>query len=329
MSLPSLTELQPYFTAAGAVLSLATLGFVMNVAKLMSDAAKMRAEVLEERVRRSEEELKRTEKWTEREKAELNREVEQLRAQLAVSLQSAGVSSTLDAREAVARISAELRATIDASLAELRNALAKRTHLDDDDSLDPALGLQLGQGYMATGHWELAVRYFDSYLQQNRDDWQVLYVKAVALANSRQNRLTNLAALRTLNDAIALALEPGSDADEFYRGRLFTYRGALLKRLGRLDEAESDIRLGATRAATDYEAADAAYNLASVFALRGDREQLLATLRSAVDLRMADYVAQSIRGHMDDYFRSYANDAEVKAALAALGESQRRRLTNG
>jgi Tfp pilus assembly protein PilF len=318
MAFPTDNELQPYLTLAGTIISVATLGFVMNVAKLMSDAAKMRAEVLEERVKKSEEDVRWTEKWTEREKARLNDEIVNLRAQVTASLSSAGVTTTLEAREAVEHLSQEVREMITSRLGELRKLLAERDTVPDEGHVESAVDLQLGRGYMATGHWSLAAQYFGTYLSRNPDDWQAQYARGVAYSNSREGRSSNLSALRSYNEAIALALEPTAEVDDNYHARLFIYRGAILKRLGRLDEAKCDLELGLSLASADYEKADATYNLVCVHAMRGDKKQLLETLNNALSLVDRVYVALGARSHMDDYFSKYARDEDILKALARL-----------
>jgi Flp pilus assembly protein TadD len=318
MDFPSLTEIQPYLTAIGTALSVATLGFVLNVAKLMSDASKLRAEVLEERVRKSQEEVERTEKWSAREQAKLTQEIDTLRAQIAGSLSGAGVVSTLDTKEAVARLSVELRSAIDSHLGELRGLVEKREAIADGGDPEPEVMLQLGQGYMATGHWQLAGQYFDKYVSENPGDWEAQYVRGVAYANARAGRETNLAALRAYNEAIAFGMELGTGLPDAYRARLFIYRGAILKRLGRTDEAEADLNFGLTLATADYEKMDAVYNLACVYAMRHDKPRLLGAFNEAQTLLGRQYIAEGMRAHMHDYFAAYSHDKEFLKALEQL-----------
>ena len=80
--MPSINELQPYFSAIAAFLSVATLALVAQIAVLMRDAEKQRSAIIEERLLGVKEDLARTEKWSDREKQQLTTENEALRSQL-------------------------------------------------------------------------------------------------------------------------------------------------------------------------------------------------------------------------------------------------------
>jgi tetratricopeptide (TPR) repeat protein len=99
---------------------------------------------------------------------------------------------------------------------------------------------------------------------------------------------------------------------------LFIYRGAILKRLGRFDEAKRDLELGKEAASGDYEKADAAYNLACVYAIQNDMRKLLDILQEARVLNQHRYVYKSIHGHMGDYFSKYSNDIVFLKAVEDL-----------
>src|SRR5262249_3948754 len=88
----------------------------------------------------------------------------------------------------------------------------------------------------------------EEYAQYRPDDWESCYSRGVAFANARRGKQTDVASLRAYNDAIAFAPRM---IDDNLRARLFSYRGAILKRLGRLDENESDLSL-ASKYATAY-----------------------------------------------------------------------------
>jgi len=121
-----------------------------------------------------------------------------------------------------------------------------------------------------------AATHYDKYTAFRPDDWEVHFLKGVAYANCRMGHKTNIASLRAYGDAIALA--PSSVGCDT-RARLHTYRGAMLKRLGRLDEALSELELAGKWAQADYEVYDNYYNLACVHAMRKDKENMLKYLR--------------------------------------------------
>ena len=320
MDWPTIEAVQPYLTAVGAAVSVATLGLIVNVARLMNDSLKARAEVLEERIKQHVEEVARTEKWSERETTRLNDKIAELQAQIATLLSGAGITTTLEA-ESATRVSRQDREALDLVLRELRELVATRDTTDDQDQVDPAAALQLARGYLTTGQWVLAAQFFTTYLAANPSDWEAQYARGVAYQNLRGGRESDLSALRSINEAIVFGLEPGTRIDPAMPGRLFIYRGATLKRLGRLDEAEANLEHGRRLAVGDYEKADLAYNLACIYALRGDRQKLLDTLHAAGHLANHLQVFDAITERLDNYFRSFTHDEEFRAAVASLGET--------
>jgi Flp pilus assembly protein TadD len=87
---------------------------------------------------------------------------------------------------------------------------------------------------------------------------------------------------------------------------LYAYRGAILKRLGRLEEAQQDLILAQKWAHQDREINDALYNLASVAALDGRKAEALSLVRQLVsrDSRWTRYLATN------RYFCSMEGDPE-------------------
>jgi tetratricopeptide (TPR) repeat protein len=177
--------------------------------------------------------------------------------------------------------------------------------------VDPDLLLARAHGLMAERKWPEAAALFTEYAQYRPDDWQAHYSRAVAFANSRRGPPTSLSSLRAYNDAIACA--PPGTADDVW-ARMFAYRGAMLKRLGRLDEAESDLYLAMKHASRSFEIDDIRYNLAGVFALRGDRARMMEMIASLRDA--PDYLSV-IRAHLGDYFAAFRTDEEFLRAIDA------------
>jgi hypothetical protein len=108
-------------------------------------------------------------------------------------------------------------------------------------------------------------------------NWEELYVRGVDFANARRGETTDTEALAAYSLAIArmpTALEKNLVA------RLYTYRGAMFKRLGRLDEAKSDLSFAERFATRETEIVDLLYNQASVAALRGEDDDAVAFLEN-------------------------------------------------
>lgn len=74
----------------------------------------------------------------------------------------------------------------------------------------------------------------------------------------------------------------------------------MFKRLGRLPEAEADLKLGLEKASDGLVLRDIRYNLACVYALRGQRELMLTHLRMLKDAKRE---------------MGYGNDAEFLALI--------------
>lgn len=203
--------------------------------------------------------------------------------------------------------------------AALRDLLGELAGNDDEarGQTDPrAYGvnertaLEVGKALMAEHRWPEAAKYFDKYTEANPDDWEAQRSRGIAYAMSRQSTTTDLESLKAYNQAIALA--PRS-LDLNTRARLITYRAAMLKRLGRLQEAESDLLLAMQKATGELEKRDIRYNLAGVYALQQKRDKVIELVRSLVGCsREMDYV----RRHVKDYFNFLADDGEFLALIA-------------
>lgn len=194
-----------------------------------------------------------------------------------------------------------------ASLVHTLKRLEASEDVEEERRLAAAF-LEAAHGLMADRKWDQAARFFDRYAAIEPNNWDAQYSRAVAHANSRGGRDTDLAALRAFNDAIALR-PPHASSNLI--ARLLSYRAAMLKRLHRLDEAEADLRIGERKATERGEEADIRYNLACVLAMKGERDEALRYARS---LRGTPYIA-SLRNHRESYFGSIAEDPEFLELL--------------
>ena len=226
------------------------------------------------------------------------------------SMNSGGLDLvSLAVGRSVNEVSAEEREEI-GTLSRLLQELLRSWHRDvaPQVGVDPGAQLELGRALMAEHQWSEAAGYLDEYVSTNPADWQVHFSRGIAHANSRLGPAADQAALRAYNDAILFAPQ---DLDENMKGRLYIYRAAIAKRLGRLNEAEADLRIAEAMVSEPYEVDNLRYNLAAVYALMGKRSEVLelvASLRDSPQLR-------AVKSHLNDYFLAFRNDPEFNRLL--------------
>jgi hypothetical protein len=164
-----------------------------------------------------------------------------------------------------------------ASLAALPPATpgaGERSHRSDRQLLEQiAEGLQQVQRGFSVGNAT------QSESTEQGADWESYYIRGVNLANERGTEQTNVDALLAHSSAIALL--PQSVTSNV-RSRLYAYRAAMLKRLGRLEEAHQDLVLAQRWATEDREVDDAAYNLACVLAMGASPEAAIPVLQTLI-----------------------------------------------
>jgi tetratricopeptide (TPR) repeat protein len=312
-----LKALEPYLSLLAAAGSLAALGLLLNLVRVVREtyadrvsalreqqesgraereALEKRRQITEERLKLAEEHLVRTKEWHVAEATGLRVRIEELLAG-----QSSKVSQIVASGGEI-DIPDELRRTLNDILGTVREV---REAAGPEPSRDPSYFLEIGKAFAATDQWLDAAEYYGEYLRLSPNDWEVHFLRAVALANSRRSHQTNLDALRSLNEAIALV---PWDVDRNLYARLFAYRGADLKRLGRLEEAESDLQLARRWASGEYEIRDITYNMACVHALAGRREEMLSELRRLVGHPSWKLVVQD----KSAYFKNFWNDPEFR-----------------
>ena len=159
----------------------------------------------------------------------------------------------------------------------------------------------------ASGRWLEAAHLYDEYCRYDSDNWEVHLYRAVAYANAKAEG-TDLASLRAYNEAIAL--HP-VDIDQRTRARLHAYRGGILKRLRRLEEAEAQLHLAEEFATAEYEKEDISYNLACIAAMRRKKQEMIALLRPLMRKRWwRDMLASEL-----EYFAEYRDDLDLYALL--------------
>lgn len=165
---------------------------------------------------------------------------------------------------------------------------------------------EIGRWYLAQEDWQKASRYLEAYTRRAGDaDWEVYFSLGVAFANMRMGERIDRQALRAYDEA-TMRLPPDPPAN--LTARLYSYRSAIKKRLGRLREAKADATLAAELAKGEYEKADAIYNLAAIEAMLGNREAALRHIKELSHLGATELVL----GHANDYFISLLDDPEFR-----------------
>lgn len=305
-------DISTILSGLASAFGVATVAMLVSLSGYIHSAEKKRNEILEDRLRQQEErvqkfkeEIELTEKWGARKKDDLMAENEKLKNDLEAALTGSGL--TLEAI-----VTGRTLEQVQASVGELINQLVQKMEKSDSSSgatKSPGWHLELAKGYMVRRDWARAAVQFDRYVQWDDRNYEVQFSRATAHANARGGREENLAALRAYNEAIALA--PSGLSDDM-RARLFSYRGAMLKRLGRLTEAKADLLIGLSLAKRNYEIGDIRYNLACVYALEGYRDKVFEMVDS---LRNMPTFLQGIRSHLTDYFATFAGDEQFLRML--------------
>lgn len=303
--MPTIQDIQGYATIVGAVVGLGTLSFLLSFIREQREQAKAHLEVLRERLKAVEEDRDRTEKWGKKEQEKLASENAKLQTDLQTALKESGITleSLLMGRR-IEDLSEKLQEAIE-SLISRAQLLEMKSH----DAHEPGWHLALAQGHMARSEWAIAAEHLDAYTALRPEDHEAQFSKAVAYANTRNGHSTNLKALRSYNEAIAF-LDLASEQN--WKARCYAYRGAVLRRLGRLDEAEGDLILAQKWAIADYERQDTIYNLTTLYALQKRRDDMFQMLRQ---LRSRRHL-QGVRSHLEDNFAFFKSDSEFLDLLA-------------
>ncbi len=308
----TLQDLQPYLTAISAALSVATLGLIVSLVKGVRDNAQDHLAAKEERLKGVVEDNTRLKEWSEREKAQLIAKLEEAGSQVDSLLRKEGIDpSALVAGKRLSDSAASLRATVQALTTEMQETISKLADLGGQPAEGRTASAQrtIAMVELASGRYGDAANQYDAYAATGSASWDDHLSRGVSHANARQGRSSDLAALLAYNDAIALAPD---ELDDNWRAKLFTYRGAMLKRLGRLIEADNDLLISSRLATEEHERLDAHYNLACVYAMQGRSEDMYAQLAKLQSSRSS---MANVASHLHDYFVRYRSEPQFLSML--------------
>jgi len=304
-----LSKLQPYISLISAVSSLAVLLFLVHLLNLIRNvfseqvsAVKEQKNIVEMRLKQAEEDLARTEKWHGRELEDLQKKLASLLGNEDITLEK------LVATGGQLHIGAEIKESVNSVLKEITLLRSSLSSSAEAPLTPPSVLLDMAKGFSASEDWAAAADLYGQYLLHDPRNWEVHFLQAVALANSRGGPDAYRRAVAALGAAITYAPD---NIDVDLKARLFGYRGAGLKRLRRPEEAESDLLLARKWATSEYELEDTAYNLAGVYAMMERRDEMLQYLRPlSRKLKWRNYIRQR-----REYFSNYWDDPEFRNLL--------------
>jgi Flp pilus assembly protein TadD len=214
--------------------------------------------------------------------------------------------------QSLSDVAPEVQRTIVAQAATLEQAVRSVPvpTTPSHPEVSPEAILELAKVRMAQKNWAEAASLFDVCERIRPLDWEGQFARGVSHANARQGFTSDLAALRAYNEAIAL-MPP--ELPDYIRARLFTYRGAILKRLRRLDEAEVDLLTAQRLGPSGEDELDLYYNFAGVYALKGRRDEMMWAVSALKD---SPRYLVAIRSHLRDYFAAFATDEEFLKSIS-------------
>jgi tetratricopeptide (TPR) repeat protein len=304
-----LSKLQPYIALISAVASLAVLTYLVQLLNLIRgafseqvNAVREQKSVTEARLKQAEEDLARTEKWHQREVATLQVKLAALLGGENITVEK--LIATGGQLELGEEIKQDLKSVLN-EISVLKDVLPKHPEVSPEP---PSALLDMAKGFSAAKDWGSAADFYSQYLKSDPENWEIHFLKAVALANSREGEHEYRLAVAELGAAIAFApigLENNKNA------RIIAYRGAVLKRLGRLEEAESDLLVARKMATAEYELEDIGYNLSCIYSMMKRRDDMFRYLQPlAANAKWRDYVR-----HRKEYFSNYWEDPEFRSLV--------------
>ncbi len=282
-------QIKEWMVFVNGLLTLGVLGFIIRFSIMMKTAFKEKEDVLQKRLDAFDEELKRTEKWADRNKEELIKERDKLKQKLERTLAEANVdTNSFDLLNEVQRINSEFKAT----LSEISSKIESLEIIPEENSYE--LNISMAKAFASNGKWFKAATQYDLVTREISNNWELYFNKGVAFANSRRGWETNLKALQSYADAIVYL---PNDLKGDMKARLFIYKGAMLKRLNRLDESENYVKLGMKYAKSNYEINDGLYNLACIHAMKNNVENFtnISKKLKSRDPRKHKYLLERIR----------------------------------
>ena len=270
--------------------------------ELCSDRLNTQEKISNQQLEATKADLERTSKWYERDISDLRKKLSDLLGNKGVTKEQ--LVMNIDTTS----LTSEIKIAVEEVLKQI-TTIENKIEVEESPKIDdPNFYLELAQGYSSSKQWLKAAENYDKYITFLPKDWEVHFLRGVAYVNTRKGKETNLAALRAYNESIAFM---PSNVEKNVKARLFAYRGAVAKRLKRLDEAEADLLLAQKYATADYEVYDIIYNLAAVYAMQGKRSKAFEMVSNLIGRPEMG----NVRAHLDDYFSKFSDDSEFNELI--------------
>ena len=287
-----------YIMYINGLLNVAGIGFIIHFSLFMKSVFKEKEDVLQKRLDAFDEELQRTEKWADRNQEKLKHEKDALQKQLDKLLIDANIDiQSFNLIDSVQKIDSKLKLSLKEISEKIEELELK------PKKLNTGLSISMAKAYASNEEWFKAATQYDIATKDIPNNWELYFYKGVAFANSRKGRESYLKSLQAYSDAIVYL---PSDADSNLKARLFIYKGAMLKRLNRLDEAKISINLGLSYAKNNYEINDALYNLGCIYAMKDEKDKFeeVANKLQNKSIKMYEYLLSRVKEYAPDFCSS-------------------------
>jgi tetratricopeptide (TPR) repeat protein len=301
-------SIQTTISIVTGIINLVLLTFLIHFFRTFREIAKEREDLIKEQKNLSDTKVEVVEKelaFTDRQNIQLNNEKEMLQKQLTEILKSEGVDkSFLLDNSLLKNLTGDFIEKVDILTSKLEKIELSVNQNGHTVSIDGTYHLSIGNGYIISEDWVKATYHLDLASQAFPNDSNIHFTRGVCYANIRGGIETDCKSIEAYSRAIIYL----KDSEKETRNRSYIYRGAMFKRIGKLDEAECDIKFGLANTLNRDFQADGLYNLACIYAMYGDKENLLGTIKL---IKQADksYLL-AIKYHLSDYFVNFKNDAD-------------------
>ena len=188
------------------------------------------------------------------------------------------------------------------------NELTHQLQSAEKEIIDLDTIREIAQTCLWQGRWADAAKYFDTYVSKRPKDWLAQIYRGVAYDYfSVDSNAAAESALEAYDKALTGA--PESICNN-WKARLYTYRGAIKKRLHRIKDAKADFEKALQCGAKDDRVVrDVYYNLLCVNAIGGDDRGVATWFSKLMDnARDPKRELALIEKHQNDYFKNYPLD---------------------